>query len=138
MALCVIGAVGCASAQLKGHPPVAFELWRGGDDSFTGQLGAAIEDALAKTQGFARTTEQRPGDLVVLIPTNVKWTRSGDRIHIVFDAAFTERQAALRERELGIAVNESHCWLDRLDDCTRLVVRGAVEAANKMRSSSVP
>lgn len=68
-----------ASAQQK---PV--EVWSGGDDGLTVRLRDALEDKIRHSSYFSLSSGKKPGTLIVTIPTNVEWQKTGKRMNVSY------------------------------------------------------
>ena len=73
------------------------EVWCGGDDNLTEGLCRALDSEFASTPDFVASSGERPGTLIVTIPTNVDWKDSGKRTRVFYIAEFR----STNEKKLG-------------------------------------
>lgn len=118
--------VGCAAATA---PPVRarpFEVWRGSHDGYTVRFADALERALASA-GFTGSYGNKPGTLVVTIPSELGWEESGGRVRTAYSVVFSDATG----RRLGSA--KGTCWEVEFASCAARVVRSAEKISRRMR-----
>lgn len=120
---------GCADSQASVEStPV--ELRRVGDDGLTSRFADALEKALTSAPDFSITAGNSPGTFVILIPSNVDWDQSGDRLRVKY---------AVRFERIGIGplgTSRGECWDSRLEDCATQVLRDARAIRTKRGNSA--
>ncbi len=131
MMLCLSAAVAtaittaCAPVTSSGkRTPV--EVWRAGDDGLTSRFRDAVEAAFVASPSFTPSSGKRPSTLIVTIPTDVQWKRSGDRNQVLYSIEF----ASVGGQHLGSITGS--CWDDLLSECADRVLKEAVIAARRM------
>jgi len=116
----LIGALvlpGCATA-IAPNRPIPVEIWRVGDDGLTVRFADALEAAFQEASMFRLSTNQAQGTLVVKIPRNVSWTRTGGSTHVNYVVDFVKDN-----QEVGKSAGA--CAEDRLRDCAARVLKDA-------------
>ena len=107
------------------------EVWCGGDDNLTQGLCRALDSEFASTSDFVPSSGERPGTLIVTVPTNVDWKDSGKRTRVFYIAKFTSRN----DKKLG--GRKGACWENDFSTCASQIVRQARKAARKLRAKQV-
>lgn len=118
-----------SSQKQVAHPKQSkapVEVWCGGDDQLTRGVCYAAEDAFESTSDFELSSEQKANTLVVTIPTNVAWKKTGKRIRVVYTVEFT----AVDESKLRTA--SGSCWNDQFVNCATQIVKHARIAVRKI------
>jgi hypothetical protein len=119
-------AVGCvvSGAPLRLTP---VEVWCGGDDGLTLGLRDALERHFRSAVGFLSSSGQRPGTLVVLIPSHVGWTRADSRTRVQFNVRFESVEGQV------VGTSDGACWEDELEECVARIAEDASVAATRLR-----
>ena len=109
--------------------PTLVELWRVGDDGLTLRLTDAIRDAFDSAPDFLRSYSdvKKPGTLIVLIPTHVKWEDVGKRTKVIYTVEFL----TVDRQEIGTV--KGWCWDGEYAKCAAKVMKAARLAARKVR-----
>lgn len=108
------------------------EVWCGGDDNLTRGVCRAVYNELLSSPDFDLNSEEKPGRLIVTIPTNVKWKQHENRTRIFYRVEFTST------KDKKLSTKKGDCWEDDLKTCAFQVVRQAKIAARKLATSSMP
>ena len=117
----------CAPQPTVRSKPRPIEVWRTGDDALTSRLRDALEDALA-SHDFALSSGKKPGTLIVMIPTHVKWKPTkGGRTEVYYTVEFSSVDTGTVDRSSG------SCWDDSLSACAARIVKDAKVASRKIR-----
>jgi hypothetical protein len=111
---------GLGSIQGASGKPV--EVWGGGDDELTVRLRDALKDAFRSSSDFHLSSGERPGTLVITLPSNVGWKPVGGRTQVLYTAGF-----ASEGQNLG--GSKGSCWDDALAKCAAQIVKDAQIAA---------
>lgn len=119
-------AVACGSRSVFASP-IPVEVWRGGDDGLTIKLVEALKIAVRASPDFTLSTGERPGSLIVTIPTNVHWKQVDGRIQVLYKVEFTSTDG----RKLGNGAGS--CWDSALSNCAAHILADAKIAASRAR-----
>jgi hypothetical protein len=90
------------------------------------RLKDALESAFKSSSDFTLSSGKKPGTLVVLIPSHVKWNQIGTRTQVLSSVEF-----ASTDNE-NIGVSTGSCWDDALAKCAAQIVKDAKIAARKI------
>ncbi|HWA91968.1 MAG TPA: hypothetical protein VG889_18150 [Rhizomicrobium sp.] len=108
-------------------PRTPVEVWRGGDDGLTSRFGDAVNEAFRASSTFTLSYGNKPGTLIVTIPTNVSWKPIGTRTQVTYAVTF----ATPDQRSLGSSTGT--CFDDALSDCAAHILRDAQVAVKASR-----
>jgi len=100
---------------------VPTELWVSGDDGLTQRFADAIRHAVSKS-GDLILAAAGEGQLIMTIPTHVRWQNAGDKVRFQRVVVFADRSA----KQIGISTGD--CWDGALDECASAVVSDARNA----------
>ena len=106
----------------SGKPKQLVEVWGGGDDALTVRLRDALKEAFGSSADFHLSSGERPGTLVITLPSNVGWKLVGGRTQVLYTADF-----ASEGQNLG--GSKGSCWDDALAKCAAQIVKDAKIAA---------
>ena len=95
------------------------EVWCGGDDMLTQGVCHALENAFEATADFVPSHGKKEGTLVVTIPTNVDWRKSGKRKQVFYTVEFTTAD------EKMLRTRKGKCWNDDFARCANKIVKQA-------------
>lgn len=98
------------------------EVWGGADDGLTIRLRDALKDAFRSSTDFHLSSGNKPGTLVITLPSNVEWKQVGGRTQVLYTAEF-----ASDGQNLG--GSKGSCWDDALAKCAAQIVKDAKIAA---------
>ena len=98
------------------------EVWGGADDGLTIRLRDALKDAFRSSADFHLSSRNKPGTLVITLPSNVGWKPVGGRTQVLYTAEF-----ASDGQNLG--GSKGSCWDDALAKCAAQIVKDAKIAA---------
>ncbi len=98
------------------------EVWGGADDGLTIRLRDALKDAFRSSTDFHLSSGNKPGTLVITLPSNVGWKPVGGRTQVLYTAEF-----ASDGQNLG--PSKGSCWDDALAKCAAQIVKDAKIAA---------
>ncbi len=98
------------------------EVWGGADDGLTIRLRDALKDAVRSSADFYLSSGEKPGTLVITLPSNVEWKQVGGRTQVLYTAEF-----ASDGQNLGGSTGS--CWDDALAKCAAQIVKDAKIAA---------
>jgi hypothetical protein len=106
-------------------PSAPVEIRRVGDDGLTVRFADALEAGIRRSLTFTLAGRDPPGNvLVVQIPSNLGWTRVGDRIRVRFEIEFLGPNLHALGRSNG------SCWESQLQVCVDQVVSDATNLQN--------
>jgi hypothetical protein len=111
-----------ASGTVEGASGKPVEVWGGSDDGLTIRLKDALKDALRSPE-FHLSSGNKPGTLVITLPSNVGWKQVGGRTQVLYTAEF-----ASDGKNLG--GSQGSCWDDALAKCAAQIVRDLKTARN--------
>ncbi len=128
ISLILVAMAACTHAPPSSVPgaPTPVEVWRGGDDGLTLRLADTLENAFRRTSDFALGTGEKPGTLIVTIPSNVTWIKIGSRTEVDCYVTFS----GVSSQVLG--GSRGRCWEDDLETCADRVVRDARSVRARM------
>ena len=106
----------------SGKPKQLVEVWGGGDDALTVRFRDALKDAFRSSADFHLSSGEKPGTLVITLPSNVGWKQVGGRTQVLYTADF-----ASEGQNLG--GSKGSCWDDALAKCAAQIVKDAKIAA---------
>src|SRR5215471_13432469 len=89
-----------------------------GDDGLTQRLCDALKRAFKSASDFQLSSGQKPGTLIVAVPTNVGWKRVGRRTRALYTIDFT-----LGGKNLGSS--KGSCWDGELEKCAAEILKHA-------------
>lgn len=112
--------------------PRRVEVWHGGDDIYTLGLAYALENAFRAASDFTMSAGNKPGTLVVTIPTNLTWKRCLGRTTVFYVVEFTSDEG----HSLG-SVSGS-CSKNAFAKCAQKILAEARLAANKISGFRQP
>lgn len=115
--------IGAARGRGKATP---MEVWSVGDDALTVKFRDELEKKFMSSPDFQLSSGNKPGTLVVTIPTNLGWKQVGKRTRVLYKAEFT----SANDRRLGHIKGE--CWQDTLMVCAAQIVNRAKIIAHKV------
>jgi hypothetical protein len=123
-----IGSIlSACSANSPSIKPKPVEVWCSGDDGLTLRLRDSVENELQSSSDFVLSYGEKPGTLVVTIPTNVRWEGIGKRPKAFYTVAFT----SIKGQNIG--VSEGSCWDDELTKCSAEILKDAKAASYKIK-----
>jgi hypothetical protein len=105
------------------------EVWCGGDDNLTQGVCRALDSEFASTPDFVGSSGERPGTLIVSIPTNVNWKERGKKTEVFYTVEFKSTNG----KELG--TKKGACWENDFRTCATQIVRQAKIAARKLTAN---
>ena len=82
----------------------------------------ALKDAFRSSADFHLSSGEKPGTLVITLPSNVGWKQVGGRTQVLYTADF-----ASEGQNLG--GSKGSCWDDALAKCAAQIVKDAKIAA---------
>ena len=123
VAAAVVLAVCLAGAAPR--TPRLVQVWHVGDDIYTAGLADALERAFRCSPDFVLSNGNRPGTLVVTIPTNLDWKRRFGRTTVFYAVEF----ATADGRSLGVA--KGSCSSKAFPQCAARIVANVRVAADK-------
>jgi len=103
------------------------DVRKGGDDGLTSRLAAALEDGFRRSPDFVLADRADENMLIVTIPTNVDWTRTGNRSKVSSKIEFSSSRT-----NLILGTSSVACWDDELSKCASRVVKDARHAARQI------
>ena len=106
------------AAPLK-PPQTPVEVWCGGDDGLTQGVCYALESAFESSADFVLSDGKPPGMLVVTIPTNVDWKKSGNRTKVLYTVEITSAD------DKKLRTRKGKCWNDDFARCANQIVKQA-------------
>jgi hypothetical protein len=115
----------------EAHRPVRVEVWHVGDDGLTLKVSESIESAFRGTPTFSLAPADE-GEMIVTIPTNVRWKRSKAGVRIMSEVEFRTRKRVLLRR-VSISCTES-----KVSVCAAQTVEVARNLASALRARSTP
>lgn len=115
----------CPSA-VGSTKPTPVEVWSRGDDVLTLRFRASLEEAFKASSAFVLSSGNKPGTLIVTIPTHVEWKQVAKRTKVLYTVNF----ASVDNQSLG--ASDGSCWDDALTKCAKKVVKDAAAAARKL------
>ena len=95
------------------------EVWCGGDDGLTTGVCHAVEEAFKSTPDFELSSGNKPGTMVVTIPSNVDWKQIGKRNRVFYTVEFTSTD----DRKL--ATRKGTCWEGEFGNCANQIIKQA-------------
>ncbi len=98
------------------------EVWGGADDGLTIRLRDALKDAFRSSADFHLSSGNKPGTLVITLPSNVEWKQVGGRTQVLYTAEFASDGQSL-------GGSKGSCWDDALAKCAAQIVKDAKIAA---------
>ena len=98
------------------------EVWGGADDGLTIRLRDALKDAFRSSTDFHLSSGNKPGTLVITLPSNVGWKPVGGRTQVLYTAEFASDGQSL-------GGSKGSCWDDALAKCAAQIVKDAKIAA---------
>jgi hypothetical protein len=101
------------------------EVWTVGDDGYTLRLRDAMEAAFRSSPDFTLSGGQKPGTLVVQIPTNVAWKNVGRRTKVLYNVEFKAVDGT------KISADTGSCWDNSFAKCAAHIVKDARIIARK-------
>ena len=107
--------------------PIPVEVWSGGDDGLTQRLRDAVERAFQASPDFAMSFGNRPGTLVVTVPTHVKWQNLDDKTLVRYTIEFSSASGQRLDRRKG------RCWDNEYSKCAGRILGDARTAARRIR-----
>jgi hypothetical protein len=102
------------------------ELWVGGDDGLTSQLGDAVERVLRSSPDFIMSSGHKLGTLIVTIPTHVQFEHIGERSKVFFTVNFS----SIHNENLGSS--KGTCMDNELVKCANQIIKDAILASHGM------
>jgi hypothetical protein len=102
------------------------EVWSVGDAALTVKLRDELETAFKSSSDFQLSSGNKPGTLVVTIPTNVGWKHVGKRTRVFYKAEFS----LTNNEHLGQI--KGRCWQDELASCATQIINRARIVARKV------
>jgi hypothetical protein len=111
-----------ALGSIQGASGKPVEVWGGADDGLTIRLRDALKDAL-RSADFYLSSGNKPGTLLITLPSNVGSKQVGGRTQVLYTAEF-----ASEGQNLG--GSKGACWDDALAKCAAQIVKDAKTARN--------
>jgi hypothetical protein len=111
--------------------PLHVDIRRGGDDGLTLRFAEALEAAFHYSELLTLIGEKKSGTWVVTIPTNVEWTRIGDRTRMSYRVEVNETGSRRVTEKSG------RCWEDDLVGCAKRLA-DEIETAATSRPEGHP
>lgn len=112
--------------EAASNKPTFVEVWCGGDDGLTIRLRDVLENVFEASSDFVLSWGNKPGTLIVTIPTHVGWKEDGKRTRVFYNVVFT----TVDDRPLGSY--KGSCWDDAMKKCAYKIVKDAKVAARKI------
>jgi hypothetical protein len=109
--------------------PIPVEFWHTGDDGLSQKLAYEVERTLERSADFTMRNERSPDTLVVRIPTNVDWSKEGQRTKVLYTVEFSSGD------NRKISDYKGSCWEDNMPRCAAQIVKEAKIAARKIHVS---
>jgi hypothetical protein len=114
----LVPSISAIGAQVTAkQKPIPVEVWCGGDDGLTLRLRDAVEHAFATSPDFQLSSGKRAGTLIVTIPTNVGWKRTGKKTRVLYHISLSTVDGKLLGKWHG------SCLDDALQNCAASIVR---------------
>ena len=101
------------------------EIWCGGDDNLTQGVCRAVDSELASTSNFVVSNGEKPGTLIITIPTNVDWKERGKRTRVLYTVEFSLTNG----KKLGTKKGE--CWENELRICATQIFATGKNSGSK-------
>jgi len=101
------------------------EVWCGGDDNLTQGVCRALDTEVASSSDFVVSSGEKPGTLIIRIPTNVDWKERGKKTKVFYTVEFK----SIGGKNLG--KKKGACWENDFRTCATQIVRQAKLAARK-------
>lgn len=105
-------------------PPV--ELWCVEDDLFSQGICQAFLAAFESTSNFILQEENKPGNLIVTIPENVRWKKIGKRTKIYYSVEFSTSDDRV------FMTSKGSCWHNEYATCANQILKQTQIAARKL------
>jgi len=123
---CLIPVFQKTNSPLKqSQTPV--QVWCGGDDNLTQGVCRTLYTEFASNPQFVVSEdEQRPGTLIVRIPTNVNWKDRGKKTRVFYTVEFKSSD----DKKLDAMNGE--CWENEFKECASQIVRKAKRVTRKL------
>ncbi len=102
------------------------EVWCGGDDNLTQGVCRALDTEIASAPDFIVSSGEKPGTLIVRIPTNVNWRDNGLGTTVFYTVEFK----SINGKKLS--VKKGRCSENDLKTCASQIVKQAKVAARKL------
>jgi hypothetical protein len=123
--VCLLPVFQKTSTQVK-QSRTLVEVWCGGDDNLTQGVCRALDSEFASTPDFVVSSGEKPGTLIVCIPTNVNWKDQGKKTRVFY----TVEYKSINDKKLGAMKGE--CWENDFRVCASQIVMKAKKAARKL------
>ena|ERR1044071_4563435 len=125
MLVCLIPGFKETNSPVKQSQTVV-EVWCGGDDNLTQGVCHAVDSEFTSSPDFIVSNGEKPGVLIITIPTNVDWKQRGKKTRVFYKVEFTSNN----DEKLGAKKGE--CWENDFKTCASQVIRHARIAARKL------
>jgi len=124
--VCLVPVFQKASSPVK-QTQTLVEVWCGGDDNLTQGVCRALDREVASTPEFIVSIGEKPGTLIVRIPTNVNWKENGQGTTVFYTVEFKSTSGK------KLATKKGACSENDLKTCATQIVRQAKIVARKLR-----
>jgi|ERR1043165_697316 hypothetical protein len=123
--ICLVPVFQKESSPVK-QTPTLVEVWCGGDDNLTQGVCRALDREVASTPEFISSYGEKPGTLIVRIPTNVNWKENREGTTVFYIVEFKSTTGK------KLATKKGSCSENDLKTCATQIVRQAKIAARKL------
>ena len=118
----ISGCIFHRSAKIK-----TVEVWCRGDDPLTLMLRDSLERKFESSHEFILSYGNKPGTLIVLIPTHVRWDKIDGRTELQYTIEYKWNNINGKL----IHIIRGSCYKDELNICVSTIVSNAKIAARK-------